>query len=136
MEEDPVIRIQLVASFCIAQYKCTDGRLNKPFNPILGETFELKGKDYTYFAEQVSHHPPVSACIAESEHYKYHMDTDTKMSISWRGVLLAIPIGFQHVTLKNRNEHYVIGRPTTTVNNLLFGTMYIEHVGTMSVKNY
>ena len=58
------------------------------------------------------------------------------MSISWKGVLLAIPIGFQHVILKNRGEHYVIGRPTTTVNNLLFGTMYIEHVGTMSVKNY
>ena len=86
-EDDPVARIQLVATFCIAQYKCTDGRLNKPFNPILGETFELKGKDYLYFAEQVSHHPPVSACIAESEHYKYHMDTDTKMSISWKGVL-------------------------------------------------
>ena len=29
----------------------------------------------------------------------------------------------------------MIGRPTTTVNNLLFGTMYIEHVGTMTVKN-
>ena len=50
-EDDPVARIQLVATFCIAQYKCTDGRLNKPFNPILGETFELKGKDYLYFAE-------------------------------------------------------------------------------------
>lgn len=135
-EDDPVIRIQLVASFCVAQYKCTDARLNKPFNPILGETFELKGEDYTYFAEQVSHHPPVSACIGESEHYKYHMDTDTKMSISWKGILLAIPIGFQHVVLKSRDEHYVISRPTTTVNNLLFGTMYIEHVGTMNVKNY
>lgn len=64
------------------------------------------------------------------------MDTDTKMTISWKGQLLAIPIGFQHVVLKSRNEHYVIGRPPTTVNNLLFGNMYIEHVGTMSVKNH
>lgn len=40
-----------VAAFGIAQYKCTDGRLNKPFNPILGETFELIGEDYKYFAE-------------------------------------------------------------------------------------
>jgi hypothetical protein len=29
----------------------------------------------------------------------------------------------------------LIGRPITTVNNLLIGTMYIEHVGTMTVKN-
>jgi hypothetical protein len=41
----------LVAAFGIAQYKCTDNRLNKPFNPILGETFEMIGPDYKYFAE-------------------------------------------------------------------------------------
>ena len=50
-EEDSVVRILYVAAFGIAQYKCTDQRLNKPFNPILGETFELVGKDYRYFAE-------------------------------------------------------------------------------------
>lgn len=134
-EEDPVVRILYVAAFGIAQYKCTDQRLNKPFNPILGETFELIGKDYKYFAEQVSHHPPVSACIAENDHYKYHMDTNTQMGISWSGTLKAVPIGYQHIVLKKRNEHYLIGRPTTTVNNLIFGNMYIEHVGTMTVKN-
>lgn len=125
----------IVAAFCIVQYRCTDGRLNKPFNPILGETFELIGKDWKYFAEQVCHHPPISACIAENSHYQYHMDTNTQMGISWSGTLKAIPIGFQHVYLKNKNEHYLIGRPITTVNNLLFGSMYMEHVGTMSVKN-
>ena len=41
----------LVAMFGIAQYKCTDRRTSKPFNPILGETYELIGKDYKYFAE-------------------------------------------------------------------------------------
>lgn len=87
MQTDPVKRILLVAAFGIAQYKCTENRLSKPFNPILGETFELIGKDYKYFAEQVSHHPPVSACIAESASYKYHMDTNTKMGISWSGCL-------------------------------------------------
>ena len=48
---DPVERLARVACFAIAQYKCTDKRLGKPFNPILGETFELVGPDYTYFAE-------------------------------------------------------------------------------------
>lgn len=81
------------------------------------------------------HHPPITACIAENDHYKYHMDTNTQMGISWSGTLKATPIGFQHVYLKAFNEHYLIGRPATTVNNLLFGTMYIEHVGNMSVKN-
>lgn len=63
------------------------------------------------------------------------MDTNTKMGISWTGTLQAIPIGYQHVVLKSRNEHYLIGRPVTTVNNLILGNMYIEHVGIMTVKN-
>ena len=91
--QDPLRRIMLVAAFGIAQYKCTDQRTSKPFNPILGETFELIGQDYKYFAEQVSHHPPVSACIAENNNYRYHMDTNTEMGISWTGVLTAKPIG-------------------------------------------
>ena len=35
--------------------------VKKPFNPLLGETFELVGKDYRFLAEQVSHHPPITA---------------------------------------------------------------------------
>ena len=36
--------------------------LVKPFNPLLGETYELfiPGK-LKFIAEQVSHHPPISA---------------------------------------------------------------------------
>ena len=67
-------------------------RLNKPFNPILGETFELFNANYKYIAEQVSHHPPVSACHAISDAYTYHMDTETRMQ--FKGTYLeAIPIG-------------------------------------------
>ena len=83
----------------------------------------------------MSHHPPISACIAENENYRYHMDTHTTMSLSWGGTLSAKPIGYQHVFLKDHGEHYLIGRPDTTVNNLVFGTMYIEHVGKMTVTN-
>jgi hypothetical protein len=41
----------LVTAFSISQYKGPDNRLNKPFNPILGETYELLTPDYKYFAE-------------------------------------------------------------------------------------
>ena len=47
---------------------------SKPFNPLLGETYELvlPGK-YKFLAEQVSHHPPVSAFhhIGESGYVRY-----------------------------------------------------------------
>ena len=50
-EKDQYKRMCYIAAFYIAQYKCSDKRLNKPFNPILGETFELKRPTYLYFAE-------------------------------------------------------------------------------------
>jgi hypothetical protein len=31
----------------------------KPFNPILGETFQVRIGDTNIYAEQTSHHPPV-----------------------------------------------------------------------------
>ena len=32
----------------------------KPFNPILGETFQSKVLDFHFYLEQTSHHPPVT----------------------------------------------------------------------------
>lgn len=63
------------------------------------------------------------------------MDTNTKLSLTFKGQLDASPIGFQHVFLKSTGEHFSIQRPNTVVGNLLFGTMYIEHVGKMTVTN-
>ena len=35
--------------------------MHKPFNPILGETFQGVIGDYEIAIEQISHHPPISA---------------------------------------------------------------------------
>jgi oxysterol-binding protein-related protein 1/2 len=34
-----------------------------------------------------------------------------------------------------KSEHYIIERVNSSVNNLIFGEMYVEHHGTMIVKN-
>jgi hypothetical protein len=52
------------------------------------------------------------------------------------GCIKAQPIGLQHVYLKSTGEHFTIDRPVSHVKNLVFGTMYIEHVGEMTVRNY
>ena len=49
--DDPTMRILYVTAFGVAHYRSSDKRTNKPFNPILGETFELIGEYYKYFAE-------------------------------------------------------------------------------------
>lgn len=36
-----VERLLHIAAFAVSGYAATEGRTNKPFNPLLGETFEL-----------------------------------------------------------------------------------------------
>ena len=63
------------------------------------------------------------------------MQTQAKMGISTSGLKVQ-PIGLQHVYLNRTGEHFSINRPTSFVKNLIFGTMYIEQVGEMTVTNY
>ncbi|KAL4482280.1 hypothetical protein ABPG72_018061 [Tetrahymena utriculariae] len=42
--------------------------LEKPFNPILGETYQGRLDGYPFYCEQICHHPPVCA-------YSYYTDT-------------------------------------------------------------
>ena len=63
----------LIACFGAAQYTATAHRNCKPFNPILGETYEFICPQFKYIGEQVSHHPPVSAAHAESDSYVMYM---------------------------------------------------------------
>lgn len=41
-----------------------------------------------------------------------------------------------HIKLKTTNEHFSIERNNTSVNNLIFGEMYVEHFGKMEIKNH
>jgi len=59
--KDPVERFKWVITFVISGlHRGTTQR--KPFNPILGETFQARYVDGTQiYLEQISHHPPISA---------------------------------------------------------------------------
>jgi len=69
-----------VGVFNVAQYKSSLNRTVKPFNPLLGETYELDRPTFRYFSEQVSHHPPVSATHATGKNgdYEYWMNSFMK----------------------------------------------------------
>lgn len=46
--------------------------MNKPFNPILGETYQGYIDDCPIFIEQTSHHPPISSYLLIGRGYKIH----------------------------------------------------------------
>lgn len=45
-EETPIRRLQYVAAFAVSALASNWERLGKPFNPILGETYELEREDF------------------------------------------------------------------------------------------
>eukprot|EP01006_Ploeotia_vitrea_P047236 TRINITY_DN67105_c1_g7_i1.p1 TRINITY_DN67105_c1_g7~~TRINITY_DN67105_c1_g7_i1.p1 ORF type:complete len:484 (-),score=266.68 TRINITY_DN67105_c1_g7_i1:106-1557(-) len=59
--KDPVERLKYVVTFLVAGLHRNTLQY-KPFNPILGETYQAAFRDGSrIYCEQVSHHPPVSA---------------------------------------------------------------------------
>ena len=66
-------RMIYVAAFAASEYSSTTGRVAKPFNPLLGETYEYARPDkgYRFLIEQISHHPPIGAAWAESPKWDY-----------------------------------------------------------------
>ncbi|CAE7123812.1 unnamed protein product [Rhizoctonia solani] len=74
---DPIDRIALVAAFAVSGYACTLHRASrKPFNPMLGETFE--DIRLGFIAEKVSHHPPIMACHAHGEGWEFWCTSGAK----------------------------------------------------------
>ena len=57
-DEDPIRRLALVSIYSMTTLSQIERNTSKPFNPLLGETFEFVTDSYEYIAEQVSHHPP------------------------------------------------------------------------------
>lgn len=68
----------------------TPAYLKKPYNPILGETHMFKAKDAYVVAEQVSHHPPVTAYYAEDEHgrVRYNGQFEPRATFTGVGVMV------------------------------------------------
>lgn len=126
-----------IAAWAISSYSSTVDRTGKPFNPLLGETYELikPEKGFRYIAEQVSHHPPISACHCDADSYEYYADTNLKNKF-WGKSLEVIPLGNCHLRLKRHGELYTWKKPTTCVHNLIVGTLWIDHYGELNITNH
>ncbi|NXX85455.1 OSBP1 protein, partial [Urocolius indicus] len=94
--ESSLEQLCYVAAFTVSSYSTTVFRTSKPFNPLLGETFELdrlEENGYRSLCEQVSHHPPAAAHHADSKH-GWTLRQEIKITSKFRGKYLSImPLG-------------------------------------------
>ncbi|KAG7459596.1 hypothetical protein MATL_G00212350 [Megalops atlanticus] len=135
--EDPYERMVYIAAFSISGYAWASYRNRyKPFNPVLGETFECIHEDrgFRYVSEQVSHHPPISACHAESENFTFWQDQRWKNKF-WGKSLEVIPTGMVNVTLPRFGDHYEWNKVVTCIHNVLSQQRWLEHYGEVIIRN-
>uniref|UniRef100_A0A8C6PQZ0 Oxysterol-binding protein n=1 Tax=Nothobranchius furzeri TaxID=105023 RepID=A0A8C6PQZ0_NOTFU len=133
--EDPFERMVCVfVSFAAVRSHCRAG--SKPFNPLLGESYECirEDKGFCFFSEQVSHHPPISACHCESKNFTFWQDVRWKNKF-WGKSMEILPIGSVNLTIPRFGDHYEWNKVTTCVHNILSGRRWIEHYGEITIRN-
>ncbi|XP_063369638.1 oxysterol-binding protein-related protein 6-like [Cydia amplana] len=128
-------RMSLVAAFAVSAYAAAAHRAaSKPFNPLLAETYEyVRGsRDFRFIAEQVSHHPPISACHAESPRWTFWQEARIKTKF-WGKSMEFQPTGRVHVRLTPSGDHYSWNKVTTCVHNLFGGQRWVDQYGDMHI---
>ncbi|XP_056131921.1 oxysterol-binding protein-related protein 1 isoform X2 [Lampris incognitus] len=136
---DSIERMKCVAAFAVSAVASQWERTGKPFNPLLGETYELVREDlgFRLISEQVSHHPPVSAFHAEGlkKDFVFHGSIYPKLKF-WGKSVEAEPRGIITLELPKYNEAYTWTNPTCCVHNIIVGQLWIEQYGNVEVINH
>ncbi|KAF9979917.1 hypothetical protein BGZ75_009070 [Mortierella antarctica] len=131
--EDPVERFVAVTRYFLSGWHIKPKGVKKPYNPILGEQFRSKwtfadGTEAFYVAEQVSHHPPISAYYYASPENNISIVGDLLPKSKFLGNSAATLMqGEIKVAFTNRpGEEYFITMPNVYARGILFGTMLLE----------
>uniref|UniRef100_A0A8C5RXW9 Oxysterol-binding protein n=1 Tax=Laticauda laticaudata TaxID=8630 RepID=A0A8C5RXW9_LATLA len=144
--KDPKDRmIQVVKWYLSAFHAGRKGSVaKKPYNPILGETFRchwilpsaeqeenmetiadgpvpwVSPNNVTFVAEQVSHHPPISAFYAECSRKKIQFNAHIWTKSKFLGMSIGVHnIGQGCVSCLDYDEHYILTFPNGYARSIL-----------------
>uniref|UniRef100_A0A672NR63 Oxysterol-binding protein 2-like n=1 Tax=Sinocyclocheilus grahami TaxID=75366 RepID=A0A672NR63_SINGR len=129
----------LVAAFSVSSYSTTVHRTGKPFNPLLGETYELdRVEEYGYrsICERISHHPPAAAHHVISQR-GWTLWQEITIDSKFRGKYISImPLGNIHLKFHASGNHYVWSKVTSTVHNIIVGKLWLDQSGDIIIMNH
>jgi len=130
LSEQPVERMKWVMSYFLAGMQHVFSTWAKPFNPILGETWQGALPDGSrIMLEQISHHPPTSAWTMESKdrdkatgrpRWQFIGTSNPKVSFRLNS-LSTIPTGYRRVLFADGSSVEVTF-PSYVINNVFRGT--------------
>ncbi|XP_019764480.2 oxysterol-binding protein-related protein 9 isoform X2 [Dendroctonus ponderosae] len=159
--KDPRDRMVQVVKWYLSSYHA--GRKSsvakKPYNPILGEVFRChwdvsedengpseetvpdgpvpwcKKSQLTFVAEQVSHHPPISAFYAEHVNKRISFNAHVYTKSKFLGLSVCVyNIGQGVVSVLDYNEEYIVTFPNGYGRSILT-TPWIELGGSVTISS-
>ncbi|XP_023222166.1 oxysterol-binding protein-related protein 8-like [Centruroides sculpturatus] len=140
LEDDPFTRMKTVVQWYLSGFYKKPKGLKKPYNPILGETFRCywkhpnTGSRTFYIAEQVSHHPPVSAFYVTNRQDGFCICGSILAKSKFYGnSLSAILDGTARLSLLTRGEDYTLTMPYAHCKGILMGTLTMELGGKVNI---
>ncbi|XP_013162889.1 PREDICTED: oxysterol-binding protein-related protein 8 isoform X1 [Papilio xuthus] len=138
--EDPYQRFKCVLRWYLSGLYRKPKGLKKPYNPVLGEIFrccwkDKQGESYTYYvAEQVSHHPPVSAFYVSNRKDGYVIEGSLLARSKFYGnSTSAILEGCARIHLLNWGETYITTAPYAHCKGIVIGTLSMELGGKVHI---
>ncbi|XP_032596194.1 oxysterol-binding protein-related protein 8 isoform X5 [Drosophila grimshawi] len=139
-EDDAFTRMKMIVQWYLSGFYKKPKGLKKPYNPILGETFrcywEHPGGSRTfYIAEQVSHHPPVSAFYVTNREDGFSITCSILAKSKFYGnSTSAVLEGAATMTLLPRGECYTASTPYAHCKGILMGTLSMELGGKINIE--
>lgn len=139
--EESALRMLYIGVFSASSYASTTKRVAKPFNPLLGETYEYSRPDkhYRFFTEQVSHHPPISATWTESPKWDFWGESYVDSKFNGRSFDFK-HLGLWYMQLRpdcgDQQELYTWKKPDNTVVGILLGNPQVDNRGDVKITNH
>ena len=139
-QEDKNKSLQLgyISAFIIGEIFLSLHRNLKPFNPIIGETYEYfdNENNIRYYSEQVSHNPQITAFIGETPDFALYGDTNNSTSFKiLKGAMELLFKNKVHLHIKSTNEHFVYNRPNILIKGFLNPPLHNDYSGTTIIEN-
>ncbi|EEP82060.1 OSBPL2 protein [Uncinocarpus reesii 1704] len=136
---DALERLIYVTAFAISPFsnmRVKERSIRKPFNPMLGETYELVRGDlgFRFVAEKVSHRPVQLAYQADSKDWSFTQSPKPTQKF-WGKSAEIITDGDVRLTLHSSGEHFSWSPGTSFLRNIIAGEKYVEPVGEMCIVN-
>lgn len=138
-ETDPYLKLAYIAGYNIGGHALNPDRTLKFFNPLLYETYEYIDPklNFRFFAEQVSHHPAISACYAEGENFKFFTNSNTKQNfVLTKGALEITNLGRSFINIISTGETISYTRPKVIVRGIIMGKMSVDFVDSFQIQNH